>query len=161
MSANNHLCRSPLFSSPELSVLSEAELMLWNWLNLRSGETELARAQLGEACCGSLVLFSPPGQENTLGHLCVGRVLCASCHLVQLERMLGRGGRLQQKGWAPGVLQGSWSSRRRYWASELLLEPTEPGMGAAACEIQPQMQCIACWGVKKKKPLSPPPHLGT
>lgn len=157
MSSNNRLCRNPIFSSPKLCVLSEAELLLCNWLNFISGEMQLALAQFGEACSRSLVFFSPPGQDNTLQHLCVSRVLYPSCPLLQLERMLGSGGclrSLQQRRWAPGVLQGGLSPGPRDWASELLLEPVDPGPGPAACKIQPWAQWITFWGVKKKKKKS-------
>lgn len=63
--AINHLGRNPIFSSPKPSMFSEAEL-LHNWFDSISGEMEGALAPFGEACSGSLVFFSPPGQDSTL-----------------------------------------------------------------------------------------------
>lgn len=63
--SNNHLGRNPIFSSPKPSIFSEAEL-LHNWFDFISGEMEGALAPFGEACSGSLVFFSPPGQDSTL-----------------------------------------------------------------------------------------------
>lgn len=118
-------------------MFSEDELLLRNWLSLISGETELALAQFGEA-------HSLPKGRIILYDISVSAEFSVPVTLAELllrrERTLWRGGSLrslQQKGCTPGVLQGGSRSHPRHWASELLLEPVDPGTGAAACKIQP------------------------